>query len=160
MSAGDIDDLRRQREENDFLAIAQGLGIVDDQAVEAGREVERKKERKPVSSNSKFGDWMGGLMVGTPFSNEAAEDEDDLLTQLAKRVEERRSEQAAEAASAAEVEEAALRDAMDPVGAPAAPVFGSGSTLDSTIDDFFADSGAQSEPTRKRRKRKDGTNAD
>jgi hypothetical protein len=143
------------------LAIAQGLGIVDNQAVEEGRELERKKERKPVSSNSKFGDWMGGLMVGTPFSNEAAEDDDDLLVQLARRVEERRNEQAAEAASAAEKEEAAFKDPLASAGAPAAaPSFGSGNTLDSTISDFFADSGTPSEATRKRRKRKDGRNAE
>jgi len=91
----DMAELRREAEENDFLAIAQGLGIVDEKEVEEGREAERKRAKKEYDPrDSKFSGWMGGLMVGTPFSEEreSVEDEDDILVRLAKRVEERRAE--------------------------------------------------------------------
>lgn len=155
---GDIDDLRRDREENDFLAVAQGLGLVNDKDVERGRELERQKDRKPVGSSSKFGDWMGGLMVGTPFSPEAVDEEDDdLLVRLARRMEERRDEQAADAASASAAEESSATGSWDAAGGSTSRE--SGSRLDSTIGGFFADSSPEGEAPRKRRKRKDGSSS-
>jgi hypothetical protein len=128
---------------------------VNDKDVERGRELERQKDRKPVASSSKFGDWMGGLMVGTPFSPEAVdEDQDDLLVRLAKRMEERRDEQAAEAASAASAITAGAASSWDVTAGEATQQRGSGGSLESTIGGFFADSGAEGEAPRKRRKRK------
>ena len=120
-----------------------------------GRELERQKDNKPVSSSSKFGDWMGGLMVGTPFSPEAGstgddnnnddDDDEDLLVRLARRMEERREELA-----------------QDLSAVPAEPAQqGSASTLDSTVNSFFAEKPSvpseNSPPVRKRRRRKDGS---
>ena len=57
----DMAELRREAEENDFLAIAQGLGIVDEKEVEEGREAERKRAKKEYDPrDSKFSGWMGG----------------------------------------------------------------------------------------------------
>ena len=93
--SGDMEELRNEREENDFLAVAASLGMMDDSDVEKGREKERKRPKPEYDpSNSKFGSWFGGLVVGTPMSNdrESAADEDDVLVRLSQRVEERRVE--------------------------------------------------------------------
>jgi len=90
-----MEELRNEREENDFLAVAASLGMMDDTDVEKGREKERKRPKPEYDpSNSKFGSWFGGLVVGTPMSNdrESAADEDDVLVRLSQRVEERRVE--------------------------------------------------------------------
>jgi len=97
----DREELRAMREENDFLAFAQGSGLINEDEAGRMREAERRREKDEYDpSTSKFGSWMGGLMVGTPFSPEAGseagiednDDDADVLVKLARRVEERRAE--------------------------------------------------------------------
>ena len=109
----DMEDLRKDREENDFLgislsaatttaitatatatttttpppppppppppsppppppppAIAQAMGIVDEQDVEEGREKKRLKEEQDGKevSTGRFGGFLGGLTIGTPLA--------------------------------------------------------------------------------------------
>ena len=99
----DMDELRRDREENDFLAIATSMGVMSEADAASAREEDRLRDKKREPGGSKFGDWMGGMLVGTPFSAEKAADEydeDDILVKLARRVEERREELATEEISA------------------------------------------------------------